>query len=336
MRFFLLSIILFGTIRAEAQTLELNNNFVKSETFPVSYYIDSSRNLGFEEVISRKFEKAVSRQNFGFVRYPMWVRIELGKNTTDKPYLLEIRLADSLTVWQKDKQGQWTSILTGDVLPFSSRPIAHHSYLFPLNLSPDQASIVYLCYKKKTQTRLKIRIWDMQEFYKEDKIDHLFYGLFYGIMVLMIVYNIFVWVAVRDVAYLYYIGFAFFMLLFQSTRHTYQYIWGNMPFFYGSGIYWWVGGSNFCAAQFGRLFLNTHYYAPKVGKWLKYASFYGILIAILATFLDYSAISRIVLTINPFYSNIRGDSLAQRQSLCTFLRICLACLPHRCPCAHPI
>jgi hypothetical protein len=76
----------------------------------------------------------------------------------------------------------------------------------------------------------------------------------------MIVYNLFNWLAVRDTAYLYYVSFAFFMLLIQSHRHNYQYFFGNFPFFNTLGIYWWIGGAIFCLVNFGRLFLQTSIY----------------------------------------------------------------------------
>ena len=67
-------------------------------------------------------------------------------------------------------------------------------------------------------------------------------------------------------------------------------------------MYLWVGGANFCAANFARLFLDTKHYSRKVENALWYGAFYGIGIAILANFLSFPVISRIVIAFNPFYT----------------------------------
>lgn len=264
------------------------------------YYVDSSKNMLFESVTKQKFQHILDKKNYGFVPYRFWIKLTFKKNTYNKNFLLEIAKCDTLFFWQKNVQGVWKNTLTGNNLPFHTRPLAHHHFLFELFLPTDAPSEVYLCYRNEVQMRPLITLWEASLFYETNSKYNIFYGFFYGIIFLMTVYNIFNWWVIRDKAYLYYVGFVCFMLLVLS-RHSYQYFWGNIPFFNRSGVYWWVGGAIVCMANFGRLFLQTAHYTPRMDKMLRYASYYGLVIILATFFFSFTTISRITFVTNTIY-----------------------------------
>lgn len=273
------------------------------QDFKISYWIDSSKQATFEQIQTKQFIPTKKQPNLGFVKYPVWVRLQIAPKNSDDKHILEMQArADTIIFWQKDKHGKWNAHETGDRLPFRTRSLAHYRILFPLYLPAQNTHEVYVCYKTHTQMKLYMQVWEERAFQAIANQANLLYGILYGVILLMIIYNIFIWLVVRDVAYLYYIGFAFFMLLIQAQSHLYQYVWGDYVTFNNNGVYYWVGALNICSANFARLFLNTRKYAPRLEKILLYLTGYGIFVMICTTFLSFSATSRIIFTFNPPYT----------------------------------
>lgn len=296
-RFFILYLTLFSYFSAEAQS---------TIDFKMSYWIDSSRQATFVQARSQKYKPTQPSENLKFVKYPVWVKLHFGNELAD---IIEVRAKiDTLLYWREGRQGIWERVLTGDRLPFGTRPLAHYGLLFPLDLSAEKSKEVYFCFKTHTQVRLRIIPQTAYDFQRKNADNTLFYGFLYGVMSLMFIYNLAIWWTTRDAAYLYYLGFSFFMLLVQSSQHVYQYVLGNFPFWNNSGVYYWVGAANFCSANFGRLFLDTKQYAPRLGNVLWYVSFYGFAVMLCTTFFSFSFTSRFIFTFNPAYSLFLGIS----------------------------
>ncbi|TAE00814.1 MAG: hypothetical protein EAZ97_04845 [Bacteroidetes bacterium] len=304
MKLFLAILFVFFPLISMSQRIELTDDFQQKKLlFELNYYIDSTQKADFEQIKNVKFDSTVKRQNYGFVNFPFWVRIKFDNANTKKRFFLEIENVDSLEFWQKNSKHQWERILTGETLPFDTRPILHRAFLFSISLVDSSENTIYLCYRNQTQIRLHLRCWEEDFFHEQNTKNIFFYGFFYGIIILMIVYNFSIWLAIREISYLYYVGFALFLFITQFSMYgfAYQYWFGNMPFFNQSGFYIWVGLTNICSANFARLFLDARRYSTFVEKLLFFMSFYGVLVIILANFLSFSAISRFVLTFNPLY-----------------------------------
>lgn len=273
------------------------------KNFVLTYWIDSTEQAGFGQASRQAFQPLQKGRNLGFVRYPVWVRLRFARTEQLQTYLLEIGArVDMISLWQKDAKGVWKQTTTGDRMAFRTRPLPHYNLLFSLALPAHTENDVYLRYKTQTQMKLKFTLWSEQSFREDNTQRILFYGFLYGIMSLMIIYNVFVWWVVRDFAYLYYIGFAFFMLLVQSSQHLYQYVLGDFPIFNNNGIYYWVGCLNICSANFARLFLDARKYSRRAEKMLLYASGYGVFILVCATLFNFPTTTRIIFTFNPFYT----------------------------------
>lgn len=304
MRIFLL-IILFSSVlcSAKGQVFEIGKDFEYSRDFPLSYYIDTLKGTNFEAMRRQKFEKGKAHQNLGFINYPVWVHINLRNQSKKKRFLLKITNVDSLEVWQAHT-GNWQKIVTGNQFPFVTRPIDYRNLLFEIPFFATDTAKLYVCIKGVVQVRLEMELWEADAFYAYDSKDTLFYGVFYGMIILMVIYNALIWVRLREITYLYYVFFASFLLMLQLSIYefSYQYLFGNIPFLNNSGIYIWLGSLNFCSANFARHFLDVAKYSPRWSKILFGVSFYGILVIILSFFLNFSQMTALVFSLNPLYT----------------------------------
>jgi diguanylate cyclase (GGDEF)-like protein len=93
-------------------------------------------------------------------------------------------------------------------------------------------------------------------------------GLFYGLVVALVLYNLMLFVAVRDRTYLYYVVYAasFGLFLFGYDGLAYQYLWPESTWWANHGIATALCVALALGAQFTRSFLHTSRIAPRVDK----------------------------------------------------------------------
>ncbi len=299
-----------------AQNLNETHNFLnifdgntkKNEKVDLMFYIDSTKKLNLENIleknIQQKFKPAKANTYKGFIKYPIWIKLNFKNESEKNRFFLETSLFDDLEFWQKNDQNAWEKIHTGEQKPFYTRPIVHRSLLFSLNSPPNIPQTIYLKCTTVTRVRFQVTIWEKEYFNIQNQKEILFYGFFYGIICLMLVYNFLIWLRVRDIAYLFYVCFAGAMFMTQFTFYgfSYQYLFPNTPFFNGSGIYVWVGLVNIFAGNFCRYFLDLPKKEPFWNSVLFFTSFYGFSVIILSFFLILPNITLYVFICNPLYS----------------------------------
>ena len=121
-----------------------------------------------------------------------------------------------------------TKYALGDEQPFAQRVVQHQNLVMPLTLAPGVHQI-YLRMASTGTIEAPLRLWEPAAFYAASAQEHLLAGAVVGMLVVMIVYNLFVFASTRDINYLYYISFVASYLLFWSTLwgYAFAYLWPN-------------------------------------------------------------------------------------------------------------
>lgn len=167
----------------------------------------------------------------GYSGSTWWVRISL-HNTTNKKLkrFLEISYPvldyiDAYVVANVVKE----SYRMGDKFPFHKRPVHHRYFLIPLEWTAEETFTVYLAVRSSSSIQVPVTLWERHAFYNVDRTRTLLNGIYYGIMLVMIMYNLFVYLAVGERNYLYYVLFVTCMPLFLAslTGYSFQYLWPN-------------------------------------------------------------------------------------------------------------
>jgi len=149
--------------------------------------------------------------SFGFTRSAYWLRLDL-RNTADRPVerLLEIRypLLSSIQWHRPSGDGSYMSLTTGVVTPFATRPYPNRFFVFPLTLPPQTTQVLYLRIHSLSAMLIPARLWDARAFHAYERDDYVVQAWYFGMAAAIILFNLLLFVALRDVAYLWYIAFA--------------------------------------------------------------------------------------------------------------------------------
>ncbi|GAA3930015.1 EAL domain-containing protein [Litoribacillus peritrichatus] len=212
--------------------------------------------------------------NFGQVSSAYWFKLVLDHQLPHtKRWLLELNFPflDQIEVYSPDGQGNYHKTLTGDELPFHQRPIITHNFVFDIELPPNTITAVYFRVKTTTSLQMPLTLWDHSAFLEKIDVKNYGFGIYYGIMLVMIFYNLFVYFLVRDISYLYYISYIGFITVANLAINGfgYQYLWPNSPGFANYSIPLFLNLSFAFGCLFTRSFLATKQFTPKLDTILR-------------------------------------------------------------------
>ena len=95
----------------------------------------------------------------------------------------------------------------GRLRPFSVREVPYRYSVFKPPLLPGQDQTVYLRFQSPQPMILPLTLLSLEAFANQMQTDLLKYGLFFGVMLVMLGYNLFLYASLRDRSYLYLVLF---------------------------------------------------------------------------------------------------------------------------------
>jgi len=203
---------------------------------------------------------------------PVWVRYQFAVEPRVLRTTRKLRMRSSsifeldyffFTDGELQKSGK-VSTLTG----FYSRDYPHRDFVFPVTLKPDSVVSLYFRAKQTQAPRFELGIYTEEGFSAREEGELFFMGGYAGILSGMILYNLFLFLSIRQMSYLYYVGFVGFNLItFMSLNgFTFQYLWPNSPVLDGRIVSLCGPIVIHCAAEFAIRFLNLPLLSGKIVK----------------------------------------------------------------------
>ena len=207
----------------------------------------------------------------GFIKGAVWLRFEvLNRSVRDTVWLLQVTdpLLDDIQVYQEIAGGQWRESRLGDHHSLSPDAVDALTPLLRVMPAPDQVTTYYLRIQSESSMLVDLRLLTAQQFYKVSMVSFLGYGAMFGIMVAMCLYNLFLFVSLRDTNYLLYVISITSTGLFLASLsgHAPRWLWPDYrpwseEIFQAIVAVTLVAGLAFCTR-----FLQARQYAPGLHK----------------------------------------------------------------------
>ncbi|WP_022951044.1 sensor domain-containing diguanylate cyclase [Leucothrix mucor] len=202
---------------------------------------DKSGSLTFEEVrdkdLSTQWNLALKPSpNFGFTESIYWLSLPFENDSdTSASMLLEMGfpLHDKIDVYLLDGKEVVKSFHTGDQIPFSQRPLDHRNFMFPQTVAPEQKLRAIVRVQSTDTMYFPVRVWESNDFLTMDQHHILVLGVFFGFLLIMMVYNLFLYFSTRDKNYLYYVWCTATIIHLQLTQKGlgFQFLWSDSILF---------------------------------------------------------------------------------------------------------
>ena len=240
--------------------------------------------------------------NAGYSHSAFWLKVDLSYQPLNpqihRTWLLELAYPpmDNIDLYLADASGNYRlAERTGDALPFDSRQIKENNYLFELNFSPGQSQTVYLRVASQGSVQAPLTLWSAQAYLEEQPVRIYILGLIYGVLLGMLVYNLFIYLSVRDTSYLYYIFYIASFGLYQLSVNgaAVQYFWPNNPWWANASTPFLSGSAALFGCQFARTFLHTATHSRWLDRALMLLMAVGVLVMVLALTTSYAVSLRL-------------------------------------------
>lgn len=235
--------------------------------------------LGIEEVSAADFAPrfapvaGAGDLNFGFSRSAFWLRLRIQSAARlPRDVLLEIDYPSLDCVdFYTEQAGALIHYQAGDNLPFATRPYVHRNLVFPLELSPDAPRTIYLRVAAKGSLTVPLKLWTEASLHQHDEVLYSLHALYFGMLLALGLYNLLVYLALRDDVYLAYVGYLSGMAvaLLGMLGLGHQFLWPALPWLADKAVLLGFSVSGMFGALCAGGFLDTRLWAPRLDRLFK-------------------------------------------------------------------
>ncbi len=270
----IIAVLLFlSTSARAAEVLELNDSRGNYDLAPHTRVLeDPSGKLAPEEVMTRIMETRteVSRSraiNKGYSESAWWIAFSLkNESPTREEWYLELSFPtmDYFELHRASPEGCLLLARQGDSFPFNRRLIDFNNYVVPLVIEEGQKADYLMRIKTTSEVIVPLEVWSREAFFVHSNNEYGALWFYYGVMAVMVLYNLFLFLTIRDTSYLYYVLYVLFVALANMSFNgiAYQVLWPGSPWFHNISIVLTGNLAAITFLQFTRKFLITGKYAP--------------------------------------------------------------------------
>ena len=261
-----LCVLLVFVVRTHGAELKVSENASwQSVAESIDYLEEDGQRLNAKAVIdgarASDWHEADDEINFGYTDSAYWYRLSLRNPSPRKiERILEISypLLDRVEFFEVRNGKVQERTVTGDHHPFGSRPLGHRTFAFPIDLDSGETSQVLLRVSTSGSHQLPLTLWQPAAFFEANEKDMVGRSMFYGMLVIIIIFNVFLYLVIGDRSYIYYVVTTVTLLTVLASLHgtAFQFLYPQYP--QVNGLVTQVSGAliAFCFSFFARDFLN--------------------------------------------------------------------------------
>ncbi|MEO6304369.1 MAG: 7TM diverse intracellular signaling domain-containing protein [Bacteroidia bacterium] len=245
------------------------------------FFEDTSGKLLFEEV--QKSNAFVSKNaeipNFNITASAIWGKAKFTCDQNADWYLsLDPASFNNVLVYQKTTHGSWQVLELGNALPADQRPLRVNHFLFKLNVHAFDTTTIFLKVRDYYPIQFDLKTGTLEAFVNPFHNIDIYNGICYGIMIMMLIYNFYLFVTQKSRVYLYYVLYVFFSMVFSAYLAGYAL---HFPGFIGAALRFAPIIPPACFGIFGMLFTINFFKEALTPKFVKF-----IYIFMVVAFLD--------------------------------------------------
>jgi len=268
---------------------------------------DPSGELGIEQVASLEFDSRfvpsqVEVPNFGFTENVYWARLKVwNESELTENWILETGFQNlqyvDLFVPGEDSEG-FSVKQAGTMRPVTRKDYAHPSNFFNLSLPEKSQQTYYLRFKTGSSMTLGLNLWSPRMLFTYIQSEQLLYGIIFGILIGLLVYNLFIFISLRDTSYIPYIFFIGCMII-QISSYTGYLILYIIPNLYFLSLYlvaYTYGFVNIALILFTDVFLTERVNLPKYHRVNQVLLVVWVLTFLIYPFVSYFFIAMMLVT----------------------------------------
>ncbi len=253
----------------------------------LGYHYDSDASLSLDEFIAdiealgrfEPFEDADIPVGYG--NHWLFGDIEVRTPGDTNQWFLEINFPniDRVEAFVLHDDGSVDRFLVGDEVAFNDWPSSYRKPSIPLSITSPGHARIYFKVSSETPLIFPIQITSARDRNIAEGAEYFLYGIFYGSIFILALYNAGVYFSLRDKSYLYYVLYILSFSLVQAatTGIGQQYLWPSLDNATTRIALLAIASTNFFMILFVIHFLDLKSYAPNLIRPLRWTAWVALL-----------------------------------------------------------
>jgi len=253
---------------------------------------DSSGNMTWKEAMaSSQFRScAVDVPNLGTTNSAYWLKFQVLNTSGSDRFFFSVEHAeiDELDLFVVKDQGILHIAEAGQSRRSVHSEDSPAEFAFQIQTAAGMTETLLLRVKSSKQLQIPVRVISVSNFHEALSVRNWALGAYVGIMLVMSLYNLFVYISIRDKSYLIYVLYIISIMLAQLT------FLGIGHFYLWPDQIWWAQRASvllsitsaIAASEFLRAFLNTKEFGPKFDQLFPWAYLFLAFFGAIFSFFD--------------------------------------------------
>ena len=204
---------------ANSSKLLIQDNLDVYKNFEISYIKDSSNSLSIEELENSKdFIPHSNKFSLGYSKDTFWIKVNIKNQSSKEDFVLSLNehFYEKANMHYFDSSNNsWRKRENGVFIPLNQRDIQTSKLAFNLNLPSNNSQTIFLELKGKYPYFGNISLYTKDYFYTHQLLSiDTFFIFQFGILIIIIFFNLFLWLSLREKMFIYYVGYTFFALIY--------------------------------------------------------------------------------------------------------------------------
>ncbi len=254
----------------------------------ISTLTDTCGCLNIHDVVQRHNQMVQSEHpvlNLGVTDDVHWLHFSVLNNTQRDKLIINLSfpLIYHVALYTVADDGSIDSTLMWISKTLNEREFNHQFYIFNVPIPPGETINCYLKLHGPGQLSVPITVGTETSVLKAVSDFDTLSGLYFGIMLVMLLYNLFLYFSVKERSYLWYVHYIFWVTFTQATLQGFghRFIWSDSPWLTRYFVTFSGAAVGIATVLFVMTFLHTAKKTPKLHKFL-YLIILGDLAAIVA------------------------------------------------------
>lgn len=163
-----------------------------------------------------------------------WVKVRIqGNQRSEKKWLLEIfdQTIDELDVYVPQADGSFKKYSMGDQVSFEDRTFLHKNFEVEIDGNFDGVHDYYFRFRSSNRVNFIVVLRSFDRFIYYALNEYFVFGLFYGMILVVAIYNLLMYFAIREPSYIIYILYVLSVGIYtmSSDGLAFQYLWPEHP-----------------------------------------------------------------------------------------------------------
>ena len=267
----------FGTVFAQ-HPIHVDDQINQRDFMPyeIPFYVDETNKLSFFDISSPSFSNRFlthpEYQNKDFkTNVAYWIRFPIRHNkSSHKMWLLEFydQTIDNIEAYIPRGDGSFRNVAMGDQRKFSERILPHKNFEILIDMKSDTVMYYYFKVQSSDFADIRVALRSVNWFVHYALSEYFLFGIFYGMILIISLYNLLVFLAIREIKNVYYILYIISVAAYAISLDGigFQYLWPGHPDWNDYAVGLSLYGLIFWSLIFTRRFLRTKAQAPFIDR----------------------------------------------------------------------